>query len=70
MALRPSPDGPELAERIPGSRAAQAVERAFEALRLLGTVRGFDEDPPGCCAEEVFPSGICDASPNEPAPRC
>ncbi|MGO1566627.1 MAG: helicase-associated domain-containing protein, partial [Brachybacterium sp.] len=47
VALRPSPDGPELAERIPGSRAAQAVERAFEALRLLGTVRGFDEDPPG-----------------------
>src|SRR5699024_8731457 len=30
-----------------GARAAQAVERAFEALRLLGTVRSFDEDPPG-----------------------
>ncbi|GAA1335101.1 helicase-associated domain-containing protein [Brachybacterium rhamnosum] len=45
--LRPAPEGPEVTERIPGSRAAQAVERAFEALRLLGTVRGFDEDPPG-----------------------
>ena len=47
LAQRPAPDGPELTERIPGSRTAQAVERAFEALRLLGTVRGFDEDPPG-----------------------
>ncbi|MBB5832276.1 helicase-associated domain-containing protein [Brachybacterium aquaticum] len=46
-ALRPGPEGPEVTERIPGSRTAQAVERAFEALRLLGTVRGFDEDPPG-----------------------
>ena len=46
-AQRPVPEGPEITERIPGSRTAQAVERAFEALRLLGTVRGFDEDPPG-----------------------
>lgn len=46
-ALRPGPQGPPLHERIPGSRTAQAVERAFEALRLVGTVRGFDEDPPG-----------------------
>ena len=46
-AQRPAPEGPELSERIPGSRTAQSVERAFEALRLLGTVRGFDEDPPG-----------------------
>lgn len=46
-ARRPAPTGPERIERIPGSRAAQAVERAFESLRLLGTVRGFDEDPPG-----------------------
>ncbi|WP_010551146.1 helicase-associated domain-containing protein [Brachybacterium paraconglomeratum] len=46
-AQRPVPEGPEVTERIPGSRTAQAVERAFEALRLLGTVRGFDEDPPG-----------------------
>lgn len=43
----PEPEGPAVAERIPGSRSAQAVEQAFEALRLLGTVRGFDEDPPG-----------------------
>ncbi|MFC7457259.1 helicase-associated domain-containing protein [Brachybacterium sp. GCM10030267] len=47
VAHRPAPDGPEVTERIPGSRAAQAVERAFEALRLLGTVRSFDDDPPG-----------------------
>ncbi|WP_114855547.1 helicase-associated domain-containing protein [Brachybacterium sp. YJGR34] len=46
-AQRPAPEGPELTERIPGSRTAQAVERAVEALRLLGTVRSFDEDPPG-----------------------
>jgi hypothetical protein len=46
-AQRPTPTGPERTERIPGTRTAQAVERAFEALRLLGTVRGFDEDPPG-----------------------
>ena len=46
-AQRPAPEGPELSERIPGSRTAQSVERAFEALRLLGSVRGFDEDPPG-----------------------
>lgn len=46
-AQRPLPTGPDRTERIPGSRTAQAVERAFEALRLLGTVRGFDEDPPG-----------------------
>ena len=46
-AQRPCPDGPALSERIPGSRTAQSVDRAFEALRLLGTVRGFDEDPPG-----------------------
>src|SRR5690625_2495446 len=46
-AQRPAPQGPPLTERIRGARAAQAVERAFEALRLLGTVRGFDEDPPG-----------------------
>ncbi|MCT2178045.1 helicase-associated domain-containing protein [Brachybacterium muris] len=46
-ARRPAPEGPPLGERIPGSRTAQAVDRAFEALRLLGTVRGFDEDPPG-----------------------
>ncbi|WP_193104904.1 helicase-associated domain-containing protein [Brachybacterium sp. FME24] len=46
-AQRPTPDGPEVTERIPGSRSAQAVERAFDALRLLGTVRSFDEDPPG-----------------------
>ncbi|WP_341854762.1 hypothetical protein [Brachybacterium sp. GPGPB12] len=46
-ARRPVLEGPEVAERIPGSRTAQAVERAFEAPRLLGTVRGFDEDPPG-----------------------
>ena len=47
VAQRPAPTGPERTERIPGSHDAQAVERAFEALRLLGTVRGFDEDPPG-----------------------
>ncbi|MGP9538696.1 helicase-associated domain-containing protein [Brachybacterium sp. AOP43-C2-M15] len=47
IAHRPLPAGPELTERIPGSRSAQAVERAFDALRLLGTVRSFDEDPPG-----------------------
>lgn len=46
-AQRPAPEGPPLTERIRGARAAQAVERAFEALRLLGTVRSFDEDPPG-----------------------
>ena len=46
-ALRPAPEGPPLMERIRGARAAQAVERAFEALRLLGTVPSFDEDPPG-----------------------
>lgn len=47
IARRPAPEGLELTERIPGARAAQAVEQAFEALRLSGTVRGFDEDPPG-----------------------
>ncbi|AXK47116.1 helicase-associated domain-containing protein [Brachybacterium saurashtrense] len=47
VARRPAPEGPAVSERIPGSRDAQAVERAFEALRLLGTVRSFDEDPPG-----------------------
>ena len=46
-AHRPDPEGPPLMERIRGARAAQAVERAFEALRLLGTVRTFDQDPPG-----------------------
>ncbi|HLQ80419.1 MAG TPA: hypothetical protein VK122_04940, partial [Brachybacterium sp.] len=46
-AQRPAPTGPERTERIPGSRTAQAVEHAFEALRLLSTVRSFDEDPPG-----------------------
>src|SRR5699024_5428648 len=46
-AQRPAPEGPPLTERIRGARAAQAVERAFEALRLLGTVRSVDEDPPG-----------------------
>ena len=46
-AQRPSPEGTELSERIPGSRTAQAVEQAFESLRLLGTVRSFDDDPPG-----------------------
>ena len=46
-AHRPAPAGPALHERIPGSRTAQAVEHAFEALRLLGTIRGFDDDPPG-----------------------
>ena len=46
-AQRPAPEGKELTERIAGGRTAQAVERAFEALRLLGTIRGFDEDPPG-----------------------
>ncbi len=46
-AQRPAPTGPERTERVPGSRTAQAVEHAFEALRLLGTVRSFDEDPPG-----------------------
>src|SRR5699024_3872841 len=34
-AQRPAPTGPERTERIPGSRTAQAVEHAFEALRLL-----------------------------------
>ncbi|MGY5764068.1 helicase-associated domain-containing protein [Brachybacterium sp. DNPG3] len=47
IARRPLPEGPELHERFPGSRTAQAVERAFEVLRILRTVRGFDEDPPG-----------------------
>lgn len=47
LAQRPAPNGPERTERVPGARTAQAVERAFEALRLLGTVRSFDEDPPG-----------------------
>lgn len=46
-ARPPVPAGPELTERIAGSRTAQAVEQAFEALRLLSTVRSFDEDPPG-----------------------
>lgn len=46
-ARRPVPEGPPLGERIAGSRTAQAVDRAFEALRLTGMVRGFDEDPPG-----------------------
>lgn len=54
-ALRPSPSGSPLTERIPGSRSAQAVERAFEALRLLGTVRGFDEDPPGVLRKGGLP---------------
>ncbi|MEE1651602.1 helicase-associated domain-containing protein [Brachybacterium sp. J144] len=47
VARRPQPEGPEITERISGSRAAQAVERAFEALRILGTVRDWDDDPPG-----------------------
>src|SRR5699024_2048212 len=42
-----APEGPQVTERIAGSRTAQAVEQAFEALRLLGTVRDFDDDPPG-----------------------
>lgn len=46
-ALRPAPQGEPITERIPGSRTAQAVEQAFEALRVLGTVRDFDDDPPG-----------------------
>src|SRR5699024_6924053 len=43
----PPPAGPGRSERSPGSRTAQAVEPAFEALRLLSTVRSFDEAPPG-----------------------
>lgn len=45
-ARRPEPVGPELVERIPGARTAQALDAAFESLRVLGTVRGWDEDPP------------------------
>lgn len=43
---RPAPCGAPVHERIPGSRDAQAVEAAFEAVRILGTVRRWDDDPP------------------------
>lgn len=46
-AQRPVPEGPEITERIPGARTAQAVDRAFEALRVLSTIKEFDDDPPG-----------------------
>ena len=46
-ARRPLPEGEALIETVPGSRTAQAVELAFEALRLAATVRSFDDDPPG-----------------------
>ncbi len=47
VGRRPLPEGPPVREPVPGSRTAQAVERAFEALRVLSIVRSFDEDPPG-----------------------
>lgn len=43
---RPVPDGPALHERIAGGRTAQAAEAAIEAVRILGTVRSWDDDPP------------------------
>ncbi|MDO5663303.1 MAG: hypothetical protein Q4G40_11460, partial [Brachybacterium sp.] len=43
---RPIPTGEAPRERIPGARTAQAVHAAFEALRILGTVRTWDDDPP------------------------
>lgn len=43
---RPRPDGPRIHERIPGGRTAEATEAAFEAVRILGTVRTWDDDPP------------------------
>ncbi|GAB2535964.1 helicase-associated domain-containing protein [Brachybacterium huguangmaarense] len=45
-AHRPAPSGPAITERIPGARDAQAVEAAFDALRICGTVRRWDDDPP------------------------
>ncbi len=46
LAQRPAVDGDALQERIPGARTAQATERAHDALRVLRTVRDFDDDPP------------------------
>lgn len=43
---RPLPEGEAIRERIPGTRDAQSVEAAFEAVRLVGTVRTWDDDPP------------------------
>lgn len=43
---RPRPDGAHLHERIAGGRTAQAADSAFEAVRILGTVRTWDDDPP------------------------
>src|SRR5699024_2664707 len=46
-AQRPAPTRPERTERSPGSRTAQAVAHAFEALRLLRTVRSLVQGPAG-----------------------
>lgn len=43
---RPHPHGQEVAERIPGTRTAEAVETALGALAVLGSVRSWDDDPP------------------------
>lgn len=46
-AHRPAPAGEPLQERVPGSRTAQAVGAAFDALRVLSVMRELDDDPPG-----------------------
>src|SRR5690625_4527006 len=67
-AQRPAPEGPPLTERIRGARAAQAVERAFEALRLLGRCAASTRTRRGCCAAVGFPSATCAAWRSGPGP--
>lgn len=51
----PEAEGDPVLERIPGARAAQAVEAAFEAVRVLDALRDLDEDPPSVLQKGGLP---------------
>lgn len=53
--LRPPLEGEPISERIPGTRTAQAVDRALEAVRLLTGFAEMDDDPPGVLRKGGIP---------------
>lgn len=51
----PEVTGDPLVERFPGARDAEAVQAAFESVRLLDTLRTLDEDPPSVLQKGGLP---------------